>query len=84
MRKSKPDGTVSHQIYLPEDADRKLKTIAKYGTWDDAIVECAVEGIEARWRAHIERAHATIHDAPKMDPEPKKVPKSSSHGARRA
>jgi hypothetical protein len=79
MRKSKPDGTVSHQIYLPEDADQKLKTIAKYGKWDDVIVECAVEGIEARWRAHIERAHAAIHES-----ETKKVPKSSARGGRTA
>jgi hypothetical protein len=49
MAKTKPPGTVSHQIFVPEALHHKLTAVAPYGTVDDLIIECITEAMEKRW-----------------------------------
>jgi len=53
MPKTKPPGTVTHTIFLPEEIHRQVTTVAKYGEADDLIVECVAEGMRQRWAKFI-------------------------------
>jgi len=49
MAKTKPPGTITHQIFVPAALHNKLTAVAPYGTADDLIIECITEAMEKRW-----------------------------------
>jgi hypothetical protein len=55
MPKTKPPGTVSHQIFLPEELHKQVTTVASYGQADDLIVECIAEAMKPRWQKWLKR-----------------------------
>jgi len=55
MSKTKPPGTVTHQIFLPEALHKQVTTIASYGAADDLIIECVSEAMERRWNEWVKQ-----------------------------
>jgi hypothetical protein len=49
MAKKKPDGTVTHTIFLPDEVHKQVAAIAGYGNADDLIIECVREAMKPRW-----------------------------------
>ncbi len=60
MAKVQPPDTTGHQLYLPNELDRKLKLLAKYGTVDDFIIKCIEEGLEPHWKEYITKEYAKV------------------------
>jgi hypothetical protein len=49
MGKSKPPGTTTHTIYLPDAIHTQVASVAGYGGADDLIIECIREAMKPRW-----------------------------------
>jgi hypothetical protein len=60
MAKKQPANTTGHTLFLPDELDRKIKVLAKYGTADDLIIECIEEGIASRWKKWIAQEYARV------------------------
>lgn len=69
MAKQRPPNTTAHQLYIPDDLDRKIKVLAKYGTVDDFIIKCIQDGMNPLWEAYVEQEYARLK--PKYDDENK-------------
>jgi hypothetical protein len=55
MAKTKPPGTIAHQIFLPEALHKKVTALAPYGSADDLIVDCIGEAMEKRWNEWVKQ-----------------------------
>ncbi|HKI27356.1 MAG TPA: hypothetical protein VKA07_13610 [Candidatus Sulfotelmatobacter sp.] len=62
MPKKQPADTTSHTLFLPNELDRKIKSLTKYGTADDFIIQCIEEGIVPHWREWIAREYAKVNE----------------------
>jgi hypothetical protein len=62
LPKKKPPGTVTHQIFLPEELHKKVATVAPYGSVDDLIIECVAEAMEPRWQNWLRREVEKIEE----------------------
>jgi hypothetical protein len=62
MAKKKPEGTVSHQIFLSTELHKRVTTLAEYGKADSLIVECVTEAIEPRWKRWLKKENAKVQD----------------------
>jgi hypothetical protein len=62
MAKVQPPDTTGHQLYLPNELDRKLKLLAKYGTVDDFIIKCLEAGLAPHWKEYVAQEYARLHD----------------------
>jgi hypothetical protein len=60
MPKDKPPDTTTHTLHVPDELDRKLKMLAKYGTVDNFIVKCIEEGLAPRWKEYVAQEYARL------------------------
>jgi hypothetical protein len=60
MGKQQPPNTKGHQLFLPNDLDQKIKTLAPYGTVDDFIIRCIREGLAPHWKQYISQEYASL------------------------
>jgi hypothetical protein len=65
MAKPQPPNTTGHQLFLPNELDRKLKLLAPYGTVDDFIIKCIEDGMDRRWREYVSREYARLNSGKK-------------------
>jgi hypothetical protein len=65
MPKKQPTDTTSHTLFLPNELDRKIKSLAKYGTADDFIIRCIEEGIVPHWKEWIAQEYAKVSEGVK-------------------
>ncbi len=60
MAKTQPPNTTGHQLYLPNELDRKIKMLARYGKVDDFIIKCIEAGIEPPWKEYVTQEYARL------------------------
>jgi hypothetical protein len=60
MAKLQPPNTVSHQLFLPIDLDKKAKMLAEYGKVDALIIECLEEAIGPRYEKWLKHELAKV------------------------
>ena len=80
MGKPQPPNTKGHQLYLPNELDRKIKTLATYGTVDDFIIKCIEEGLEPHWNEYVIQEYARLQEK-KNENGPGSVRRSSQANA---
>ncbi|HUK26351.1 MAG TPA: hypothetical protein VLV49_17355 [Terriglobales bacterium] len=62
MAKSQPPNTTGHQLFIPNELDRKIKMLAAYGTVDEFIITCIEAGLEPHWKNYVSQEYARLQD----------------------
>ena len=62
MGKLQPPNTKGHQLYLPDELDRKIKSLTSYGTVDDFIIKCIEEGLQPHWDEFVTQEYARLQE----------------------
>jgi hypothetical protein len=60
MGKSKPPGTTTHTLYLPDAIHKQVATVAGYGGADDLIIECIAEAMKPRWAKWLKQEYKKL------------------------
>lgn len=84
MAKKQPADTTSHTLFLPDELDRKIKVLAKYGAADDLIIKCVEEGIASRWKGWIAQEYAKVTEGSQDENRQGAVRRSSPPDAKQA
>jgi hypothetical protein len=84
MGKIQPPDTTGHQLYLPDELDRKLKLLARYGTVDDFIIKCLEAGLAPHWKEYVAQEYARLHEEDKSENRQGTIRRSSSPDAGQA
>src|SRR5580693_1451609 len=84
MAKPQPPDTTSHTLFLPNELDRKIKTLAKYGTAYDLIIKCIEDGIAPHWKEWIAQEYAKVTEGVKHENGQRTIRRSSPPETRAA
>lgn len=51
---------MAHTIYVPSELHDRIKTLARYGTADDLIIECITESVRPRWEKWLKQEYEKL------------------------